>query len=130
MIEKIKGKNKKKILIFSLKSSYYIFHRKVGYYPPNKKFLDNFAITCDFEDQKAIFFKKCLFWPENDVFSKNLFYSKLIRDQNYIMCTCQKIHFQNKIMRLQFSPDSTYIWHLHALNHTGNNGNLKHAAFM
>ena len=27
--------------------------------------------------------------------------------ENYIICTCQKIHFQNKTMRLQFSPDST-----------------------
>ena len=87
----------------------FFFHRKVGYYPPNKKFLDNFAITCDFEDQKAIFSKKCIFWPENDVFSKKSFYSKLISDQNYLMCTYQKIHFQNKIMRLQFSPDSTYL---------------------
>ena len=34
----------------------------------------------------------------------------MISGQNYIICTCQKIHFQNKIMRLQFSPDSTYWW--------------------
>ena len=36
------------------------------------------------------------FWPENDIFSKKLFYSKLISDENYIICTCQKIHFQKK----------------------------------
>ena len=53
--------------------------------------------------------KKCIFWPENDVFSKKSFYSKLISDQNYIICTCQKKYFQNKIMRLQFSPDSTQL---------------------
>ena len=58
--------------------------------------------------KKPFFSKKCFFWPENDVFSKKSFYSKLISDQNYIICTCQKIHFQNKIMRQQFSPDSTY----------------------
>ena len=57
-----------------------------------------------------IFTKKCIFWPENDIFSKKIFYSKLISDENYMICTCQKIHFQNKIMRLQFSPDSTYPW--------------------
>ena len=50
--------------------------------------------------------KKCIFWPENDVFSKKSFYKKLISDQNYIISTCKKIHFQNKVMRLQFSPDS------------------------
>ena len=55
--------------------------------------------------------KKCIFWPENDIFSKKLFYSKLISDQNYFICTCQKIHFQNKIVILQFSPDSTYTCH-------------------
>ena len=60
--------------------------------------------------KRPFFSKKCIFWQENDVFSKKSFYSKLISDQNYIKCTCQKIHFQNKIMRLQFSPDSTYQW--------------------
>ena len=49
------------LTFFPRKSSNFFFHRKVGYYPPNKKFLDNFAITCDFEDQKAIFFKKMHF---------------------------------------------------------------------
>ena len=59
--------------------------------------------------KKPFFSKKCIFWPENDVFSKKSFYKKLISDQNYIMCTCQKKDFLNKVMRLQFSPDSTYI---------------------
>ena len=58
--------------------------------------------------KKPFFSKKCIFWPENDVFSKKSFYKKLISDQNYIMCTCQKKDFLNKVMRLQFSPDSTY----------------------
>ena len=65
--------------------------------------------------KKPFVSKKCIFWPENDVFSKKSFYSKLISDQNYIICTCQKKYFQNKIMRLQFSPDSTYLqisWYL------------------
>jgi len=57
--------------------------------------------------KKPFFSKKCIFWPENDVFSKKSFYKKLISDQNYIMCTCQKKDFLNKVMRLQFSPDST-----------------------
>ena len=60
--------------------------------------------------KKPFFSKKCIFWPENDVFSKKSFYKKLISDQNYIMCTCQKKDFLNKVMRLQFSPDSTYPW--------------------
>ena len=60
--------------------------------------------------KKPFFSKKCIFWPENDVFSKKSFYKKLISDQNYIICTWQKIDFQNKVMRLQFSPDSTYQW--------------------
>ena len=59
--------------------------------------------------KKPFFSKKCIFWPENDVFSKKSFYKKLISDQNYIMCTCQKKDFLNKVMRLQFSPDSTYL---------------------
>ena len=62
--------------------------------------------------KKPFFSKKCIFRPENDVFSKKSFYSKLISNQNYIMCTCQKIHFQNKILRLQFSPDSTYLYRI------------------
>ena len=60
--------------------------------------------------KKPFFSKKCFFWPENDFFSKKSFYSKFISDQNYSICTCQKIHFQNRIMRLQFSPDSTYSY--------------------
>ena len=56
--------------------------------------------------------KKCIFWPENDIFSKKSLYSKLISDENYIICTCQKKHFQKKIMSLQFSPDSTYLYGL------------------
>ena len=60
--QKCGGKNRKIGLTFyAPKCSKKFFHRKVGYYPPNKKFLDNFAITCDFEDQKAIFFKKMHF---------------------------------------------------------------------
>ena len=60
--QKCGGKNRKIGLTFyAQKCSKIFFHRKVGYYPPNKKFLDNFAITCDFEDQKAIFFKKMHF---------------------------------------------------------------------
>ena len=59
--------------------------------------------------KKPFVSKKCIFWPENDVFSKKSFYSKLIRDENYIICTCQKIFFLKKIMRLQFSPDFTQL---------------------
>ena len=60
--QKCGGKNRKIGLTFyAQKCSKIFFHRKVGYYPPNKKFLDNFVITCDFEDQKAIFFKKMHF---------------------------------------------------------------------
>ena len=59
--------------------------------------------------KKPFFPKKCLFWPENDIFSKKSLYSKLISDENYLICTCQKKHFQKKIMSLQFSPDSTYL---------------------
>ena len=59
---KMWGSNRKiGLTFFPQKCSIFSFHRKVGYYPPNKKFLDNFAITCDFEDQKAIFFKKMHF---------------------------------------------------------------------
>ena len=69
--QKCGGKNRKMgPTFFPLKSSNFFFHRKVGNCPPNKKFLDNFAITCDFEGQKAIFSKKCIFWTENDVFPK------------------------------------------------------------
>ena len=78
--------------------------------PQTKSFLTTLRLLAILRIKKPFFSKKCIFWPENDVFSKNLFYSKLIRDQNYIMCTCQKIHFQNKIMRLQFSPDYTYTY--------------------
>ena len=28
------------------------------------------------------------------------------------MCTCQKKDFLNKVMRLQFSPDSTYLYYI------------------
>ena len=70
--QKCGGQNRKiGLTFFPPKCSKFFFHKKVGYYPPNKKFFDNFAITCDFEDQKAIFLKKCIFWPENDVFANN-----------------------------------------------------------
>ena len=78
--------------------------------PQTKSFLTTLRLLAILRIKKPFFSKKCIFWPENDVFSKKLFYSKMIRDQNYIMCTYQKIHFQNKIMTLQFSPDSTYLW--------------------
>ena len=77
--------------------------------PQTKSFQTTLRLLAILRFKKPFFSKKCIFWPENDVFSKKLFYSKLIRDQNYIICTCQKIHFQNKIMRLQFSPDSTQL---------------------
>ena len=64
------------------------------------------------EVKKPFKSKKCIFWPKNDIFSRKPFYSKFISGQNYTICTCQKIHFQNKIMRLQFSPDSTYTCHI------------------
>ena len=48
----------------------FFFHRKVGYYPPNKKFFDNFAITCDFKNQKAIWFKKMHFLARKWCFFK------------------------------------------------------------
>ena len=47
--------------------------------------------------KKPFFSKKCIFLPEIAIFSKKSFYSKLISDQNYIICTCQKIHFQIKL---------------------------------
>ena len=94
--QKCGGQNRKIGLTFFPPKCSNFFSQKGRLLSPKQKVFDNFAITCDFEDQK-----------ENDVFTKNLFYSKLIRDQNYIICTCQKIHFPNKIMRLQFSPDST-----------------------
>ena len=75
--------------------------------PQTKSFQTTLRLLAILRIKKPFFSKKCIFWPENDVFSKKLFYSKLIRDQNYIMCTYQKIHFQNKILTLQFSPDST-----------------------
>ena len=91
--------------------------------PPNFFFIERQAISPPTKSSKTtlrsgavqgvklpFFPKKFIFWPENDIFSKKSFYSKLISDQNYIICTCQKIHFQNKIMRLQFSPDSTQLW--------------------
>ena len=78
--------------------------------PQTKSFLTTLRLLAILRIKKPFFSKKCIFWPENDVFSKKLFYSKLIRDQNYIISTCQKIHFQNKIMRLQFSPDSTQVY--------------------
>ena len=60
--QKCGGQNRKiGLTFFPQKSSKKNFHRKVDYYPPNKKFFDNFAITCDLEDQKAIFFKKMHF---------------------------------------------------------------------
>ena len=60
--QKCGGQNRKiSLTFFPRKPSIFFFHRKVGYYPPNKKFLDNFAITCDFEDQKAILFQKMHF---------------------------------------------------------------------
>ena len=62
------------------------------------------------EVKKPFFSQKCSFRAENDIFSKTLFYSKLISDQNYMICTSRKIHFQNKIMIFQFSPDSTYSY--------------------
>ena len=54
--------------------------------------------------------KKMIFGKKRQFQAKKSFFSKLICDQNYIICTSKKIHFQNKIMRLQFSPDSTYVW--------------------
>ena len=60
------------------------------------------------EVKKPFFPQKCSFRAENDIFSKMSFYSKLISDQNYMICTSRKIHFRNKIMIFQFSPDSTY----------------------
>ena len=45
--------------------------------------------------------KKCIFWPENEIFSKQLFYSKLISDENLI-CTCQKYIFKIKLWVCDF----------------------------
>merc|ERR1711952_322359 len=54
-----------------------------------------------------LFPKNAFFGQKMMFFQKKSFYSKLIRDENYIICTCQKIFFLKKIMRLQFSPDFT-----------------------
>ena len=76
--QKCGGQNRKiGLTFFAQKSSNCFFHRKVGYYPPNKKFLDNFAITCDFEDQKAIFFKKMHFLARKWRFFKKIILFKI-----------------------------------------------------
>ena len=77
-------------------------NRKIGltFFPQTKSFLTILRLLAILRIKKP--FKKKPFWPENDVFSKNLFYSKLIRDQNYMMCSCQKIHFKIKLRDCNF----------------------------
>ena len=102
------SKQKNQFDIFSSKVlKFFFFTERWVIIPQTKSFQTTLRLLAILRIKKPFFSKKCIFWPENDVFSKKSFYSKLISDQNYIICTCQKKYFQNKIMRLQFSPDST-----------------------
>ena len=106
--QKCGGKNRKIGLTFYAPKCSKIFsHRKVGYYPPNKKFLDNFAITCDFEDQKAIFFKKMHFLARKWRFFKKIILFKIDQGSKLHHMHMPKNTFSNKVMRFHFSPDST-----------------------
>ena len=108
--QKCGGKNRKiGLTFFPQKSSNFFFieRQKIS---PQTKYSKTTLLPRAAQWVKLPFFpKKCIFWPENDIFSKKSLYSKLISDENYLICTCQKKHFQKKIMSLQFSPDSTYL---------------------
>ena len=81
---------------FFLQSPPIFFHSKVGYYPPNKKLLDKFAITCDFEDQKAIL-KKMHFLARKWRFFKKWFF------QNWSgIKTTSYAHAKKYIFKIKF----------------------------
>ena len=70
--QKCGGKNRKiGLTIFPPKSSNFFFHSNVGNYPPNKKFLDNFADTCCVGGQKANFFEQKMTFLKKNYFIQN-----------------------------------------------------------
>ena len=70
------GKNGKiGLKYFAGKCRLFFFHRKVGNYTPNKKFLDNFAETCCVGGKKAIFSEKMHFLARKwHFFQKNILF--------------------------------------------------------
>ena len=52
------------------------------------------ALGCAGQGVKLPFLsKKCIFWAENDIFSKSSFYTKMFSDPKYSFSVCQKYFF-------------------------------------
>ena len=69
------------------------------------------ALGCAGQGVKLPFLsKKCIFWAENDIFSKSSFYTKMFSDPKYSFSVCQKYFFViSKKVNIFHRIEPTYV---------------------